>query len=102
MCKSSVNRIFLSGLTSGSQGGMEWHNLGNYTIIEPLVLNLKKTFPHAEIVTSIQMSNAFTAKFNIIPLRHERFWTYGRNTWITTAKDVLNIGLWKLTNNHKR
>ena len=58
-------KFFIMGLTSSALGGMEYHNLGNYAITEPLIVYLKKEFPNAEISTSIQMSDEFCKKFNI-------------------------------------
>ena len=46
--------IFITGLTSGKLGGMEFHNLGNYAIIEPLIIYLKRAFPGSDISMSIQ------------------------------------------------
>lgn len=87
-------KIFIIGLTSSSLGGMEYHNLGNYAIMEPLIIYLKKEFSPTEISTSIQMSDEFCKKFNIESKREERFWTYGKQTAITTAIDILKISLW--------
>ncbi len=87
-------KIFIMGLTSSALGGMEHHNLGNYAIMEPLIVYLKKEFTNAEISTSIQMSDEFCKKFNIESKREERFWTYGKRTAITTAIDIFKISLW--------
>jgi colanic acid/amylovoran biosynthesis protein len=91
-----MKRIFLIGLTSSRLGGMEYHNLGNYAIMEPLIIYLKKTFPDAKIVTSIQMSDAFCEKFGIECKRQQRFWTYGKKTGITTLKDICCTLIWAM------
>ena len=87
-------KIFIMGLTSSSLGGMEYHNLGNYAIIEPLIIYLKKEFPNAEISTSIQMSEDFCKKFNILSFHDKRFWTYGIPTGIATLVDICRILIW--------
>lgn len=89
-------KIFIMGLTSSALGGMEYHNLGNYAITEPLIVYLKKEFPNAEISTSIQMSDEFCKMFNIESKREKRFWTYGKQTAIITAIDILKISVWSL------
>ena len=89
-------QIFLIGLTSGSLGGMEYRNLGNYVIMEPLIKFLKQEFPEAKIVTSIQMSDEFCQKFDIESRREKRFWTYGILTGFTTIADIIEILIWSL------
>lgn len=83
------------GLTSSRLGGMEYHNLGNYAIMEPFIIYLQKTFPNSQISTSIQMSDDFCEKFNINSLHDKRFWTYEFKTAFETAKDIMKISLWK-------
>jgi len=92
--QNGINKIFLMGLTSSALGGMEYHNLGNYAIMEPLVIYLKKNFPEAKIVTSIQMSAAFCEKFGVECKREKRFWTYGRETAVVTLKDICRLSIW--------
>jgi hypothetical protein len=80
-------KIFIMGLTSSRLGGMEYHNLGNYAIMEPFIIYLQKTFPNSQISTSIQMSDDFCEKFNINSLHDKRFWTYEFKTAFETAKE---------------
>ena len=96
--KKGPSRILLMGLTSSALGGMEYHNLGNYIIMEPFIVELQKEFPEAIISTSIQMSDDFCNKFKIIPLRKKRFWTYGRYTTIVTICDLFSLCVWKSLN----
>ncbi|MGI6455401.1 MAG: polysaccharide pyruvyl transferase family protein [bacterium] len=90
-------KILVIGLTSTSIGGMEFHNLGNFIIAEPLFRLLRQTFPDAKINTSIQMSDSFYGKYNIKPLRNKRFWSYGIMTGTLTIFDFIRISLWKIT-----
>jgi len=76
---------------------MELRNLGNFIIAEPLFNELRKTFPQAEIRTSLQMSAAFNRKHFITQVTEPRFWTYGKKTIISSAFDVIRLLLWKLT-----
>jgi colanic acid/amylovoran biosynthesis protein len=88
--------ILIIGLTSSSLGGMEYHNLGNFIIMEPLIEELKKTFPNSEIRTSIQMSEEYCEKWDIISLREKRFYTYALHTGLRTFIDIFKISFWKL------
>lgn len=89
--------ILVIGLTSVGLGGMEYHNLGNYIIIDPFFQLLRKTFPSAEIKTSIQMSEKFNNQYNIISLREKRFWSYGVKTAKHTMNDIFKFFLWRIT-----
>lgn len=88
-------KIFITGLTSSALGGMEYHNLGNYVIIESFIEELQREFPSSQIVTSIQMSDDFCRKYNIVSLRNKRFWSYGYYTAVRSATDILRILSWK-------
>jgi len=88
-------KIFITGLTSSTLGGMEFHNLGNYVIMEPFIEELNREFPQAEIATSIQMSDSFCKRYRIISLRNKRFWSYGYHTAVSTAFDILRALFWK-------
>ncbi|UPT77637.1 polysaccharide pyruvyl transferase family protein [Sulfurovum sp. XGS-02] len=89
-------KILIIGLTSSGLGGMEYHNLGNYIIMEPLIDELQKTFTECQIRTSIQMSDEYCQKWNIVSLKEKRFYTYGLYTGVKTFIDIFKIGFWKL------
>jgi colanic acid/amylovoran biosynthesis protein len=89
-------KIFIMGLTSSNLGGMEYHNLGNYIIMEPFIDEIKKTFPNSKIRTSIQMSKEYCKKWDIVSVREKRFFTYGIHTGLTTLVDIFKICLWKM------
>jgi colanic acid/amylovoran biosynthesis protein len=90
-------RILVIGLTSVPLGGMEWHNVGNYMIIEPLFDHLRSEFPKSDIVTTLQLSTSFCEQFDITSLREERFWTYRLPTAFATASDIVRLLLWRLS-----
>lgn len=87
-------QILLIGLTSVGLGNMEFGNLGNYMIIEPLIARLRTEFPQSEIRTSIQLSDEFCHRFDIISLREKRFWSYGKEAAIATIKDIIRLLAW--------
>lgn len=80
-------------------GGMEYHNLGNYAIMEPLIIQIKEHFPGAQISTSIQMSEGFCQRFGIKSLHDRRVWTYGLATGFSTIKDLIIAFSWKIGGN---
>lgn len=90
-------KIFVTGLTSTNKGGIQYHNLGNYIIVDVLFQKLRETFPDHVISTSIQLSDDFYKKFNIKHLRDKRFFTYGMRTAYKTLCDIFRIFLWKIT-----
>jgi len=89
-------KIFVTGLTSSSPGGMQYHNLGNYIIAEPLFKELRETFPEADISTGMQLSDDFYKRFNIQHLTQKRFFSYGLKTGLATFGDICRVFAWKL------
>lgn len=57
--------IFVTGQCSLHMGRMEYGNLGNYAIAEPLFEQLHQTFPGYRIETTLQMSDPFCKTYNI-------------------------------------
>jgi colanic acid/amylovoran biosynthesis protein len=52
-------KIIVTGLCSLHWGRLEYGNVGNYYIIEPLFRELHRVFPKAEILTTFQMTEEF-------------------------------------------
>lgn len=61
-------RILLMGQCTLHWGRMEHGNLGNYAIIEPLVRELRRVFPDAEIRTTFQMTDGFCRREGVVRL----------------------------------
>lgn len=76
-------RILLTGQCTLHIGRMEFGNIGNYYIIEPLVRELHNTFPGVEIRTTFQMSNDFCARERVTRLPMSLY--YG---WIDTDTTI--------------
>lgn len=93
-----MKKIFVSGLTSSGLGGMEFHNLGNYVIAEPLFENLLAAFPDYEISTSMQMSGAFYERYGLIKKNKYRFWAQSSPlTFIISIIDLFRLFLYKIS-----
>jgi colanic acid/amylovoran biosynthesis protein len=64
----SVRRLLLIGQCTLHWGRMEFGNIGNYYILEPLITELHRVFPHAQIRTTFQLSEAFCRQFDVTVL----------------------------------
>ena len=83
-------KILLTGFTSLHWGRMEFGNIGNYYIIEPLLDELNATFSDADIYTTCQFSNEFIDRTGVktLPLNYYYDWS---DSCIKNAKDELKI-----------
>lgn len=93
-----MRRIFVTGLCSLHWGRLQYGNIGNYYIIEPLFRQLHRVFPQAEIVTTFQMTEDFVQRENItvLPLQLYYAWEDGdlenaRREYETVLRDRLII-----------
>lgn len=71
--------ILIIGQCTLHWGRMEFGNIGNYYIIEPLVRELHKTFPGAKIKTTFQMSKRFCDDEKIEVLPMELYYGFNAN-----------------------
>ena len=67
-------RILITGQLSLHWGRMENGNIGNYYIVEPLIRELHRVFPQAELVTTMQMTEAFQQRENIKTIPMELYY----------------------------
>lgn len=83
-------KIVVIGQCSLHWGRMEFGNIGNYYIVEPLFRNLHKTFPEAKILTTMQMSDRFCEdeKINSVPLETYYSW---KSDYLKHAQKELKI-----------
>lgn len=70
-------KILLIGQCTLHWGRMEFGNIGNFYIIEPLIRELHSAFPDAEINTTFQMSEFFCDKerVNVLPMNLYYSWS---------------------------
>lgn len=61
-------KILVTGLCTLHWGRLEFGNIGNYYIIEPLFRELHRVFPEAEILTTFQMTAEFVEKEQVTVL----------------------------------
>ncbi len=69
-------KILVTGLCSLHWGRLEYGNIGNYYIVEPVFQELRRVFPQAEIRSTFQMTEEFNRRFlvNGLPLEYYYAW----------------------------
>jgi len=69
-------KIFVTGLCTLHWGRLEYGNVGNYYIVEPLFRELHRVFPNADIVTTFQMTEDFVKreKITVLPMNYYYSW----------------------------
>ena len=70
-----MKRIFVTGQCTLHWGRLEFGNIGNYYVAEPLFREIRRVFPQAEVRTTFQMSDEFCEREHIVRLPME--WYYG-------------------------
>ncbi len=71
-----MKRILLIGQCTLHWGRMEFGNIGNYYILEPLIRELHKAFPHADIRTTFQLSEQFCARERVTCVPMELYYAW--------------------------
>lgn len=82
--------ILLTGQCSLHWGRMEFGNIGNYYILEPMVRELHKTFPHSTIKTTFQLSDRFCKDEKITCIPMELYYDFNQNR-LSEAQTELEI-----------
>lgn len=69
-------KIFVTGLCTLHWGRLQYGNIGNYYIIEPLFRELHRVFANAEIITTFQMTEEFCEAENVTVLPMEWYYNW--------------------------
>lgn len=72
-------RILVTGLATLHWGRMEYGNIGNYYIVVPLFRKLHEYFPEGEIATTLQLTDEFCKRENVIKLPMECYYAWREN-----------------------
>lgn len=85
-----MKKILVTGLCTLHWGRLEFGNIGNYYIVEPLFRLLHKHFQNYEILTTFQMTDEFAEreKVQILPMELYYNWTLEKD--IENAYDDVN------------
>lgn len=71
-----MKKVLVTGLCTLHWGRLQFGNIGNYYIVEPLFQQLHRVFPDAEIVTTFQMTQSFIEKENITVLPMDLYYSW--------------------------
>ncbi|MDO5437969.1 MAG: polysaccharide pyruvyl transferase family protein, partial [bacterium] len=74
-----MKRIFVTGQCTLHWGRLQYGNIGNYYIVEPLFRELHRVFPNAEIATTFQMTDEFIKNENVKVLPMDLFYGWKEN-----------------------
>ena len=89
--------ILLIGQCTLHWGRMEFGNIGNYYIIEPLVRELHKNFPNSKIKTTFQMSKRFCDDEKIEVLNMDLYYGWKDDDLEKALIDLSVASLYKKT-----
>lgn len=79
-------RILIIGQCTLHWGRMEFGNIGNYYIVEPMFREIRRAFPEETIVTTMQFSDSFCEEFKINTLPMELYYDFEQNNNLEIAK----------------
>ena len=83
-----MKSILVTGLCTLHWGRLQYGNIGNYYIVEPLFRQLHKHFEDYRIMTTFQMDECFVQKENIEVLPMEIYYSWCENDVEKAKKDV--------------
>lgn len=85
---SHMNRILVTGLCTLHWGRLQYGNVGNYYIIEPMFRLLHKYFPEYEIITTFQMDETFIKNENVKVLPMDIYYSWSDADVANAEADV--------------
>ena len=90
-------RILIIGQCTLQKGRLEYGNIGNYYIVEPLFRELHRVFPDAEIVTTFQMTTEFCLRERISSLPIDLYYSWSSNNLDIALKEYAVAKIYKET-----
>lgn len=90
-------KILVIGQTSIHWGRLEFGNIGNYYIIEPLFRELHRVFPNAEIKTTLQMSKKFCEKEKVEVVPIDYYYSFSDNNLERTLLEFGSSSIYSTT-----
>lgn len=90
-------RVLVIGQCTLQNGRLEYGNVGNYYIIEPLFRGLHQAFPNAEIVTTFQMTDDFCKREKISCLPIDLYYSWSTNNLDIVLKEYAIASIYKET-----
>ena len=91
---TSSPRILLTGQCTLHWGRMEFGNIGNYYIAEPLVRELHRVFPGAKINTTFQFSDEFCQRERVTCLPMDLYYGWNGRDRATAQAELAVAEAW--------
>jgi colanic acid/amylovoran biosynthesis protein len=95
-------RILLMGQCTLHWGRMEFGNIGNYYIMEPLVRELHRIFPKSKIFTTFQMSEEFCEREGVEVLPMDLYYGWTKKDLDLALKELAVAQLFSITGHISR
>jgi colanic acid/amylovoran biosynthesis protein len=92
-------KILLTGLCSVHWGRIENGNIGNYYIVEVTVRELHRVFPHAEILTTFQMTDKFIEEEKVTVLPLDLYYNWAETDVENAIKEYAAAEIFQATGN---
>lgn len=86
-----MKSILVTGLCTLHWGRLQYGNIGNYYIVEPLFRELHRHFPEYNILTSFQMDAKFVESENIEVLPMELYYAWKEETDLLNAETDVSV-----------
>lgn len=83
-----MKRILVTGLCTLHWGRLQYGNIGNYYIVEPLFRQLHEHFPDYKIITTFQMDEQFIRNEDIEVIPMELYYAWSEDDVVNAYKDV--------------
>lgn len=83
-----MKKIFVTGLCTLHWGRLQYGNVGNYYIVEPLFRLLHKYYPEAKIATTFQMDDDFIRRENVNVVPMSLYYAWRHDDVENAEKDV--------------
>lgn len=83
-------KILVTGQCSLHWGRMEYGNIGNYYIVEPLFRLFHEVFPGATVRTTFQMSEEFCVRENVSVIPLENFYSWRKNEREIVERELIS------------
>lgn len=96
-----MKKILVTGLCTLHWGRLQYGNIGNYYIVEPLFQQLHEHFMDYEILTTFQMDDGFIAREKITVLPMELYYAWNGENDVSNAQADVEAALNHVENSER-
>lgn len=86
-----MKKIFIIGQCTMHWGRMEFGNIGNYYIVEPMFEQIRRVFPYDEIATTMQFTDSFCDRFGIKTVPMELYYDFKSDKNLEAATEEYDL-----------